>query len=91
MLLMSECRGETRDRTPGTFGSTRRLFRPVGALDVSFARLTQGAAPRRLGACPGLSYHAPVGAEGNEPVSGPNDDTDAALVRWNGDNQPHHK
>ena len=37
------------------------FFRPVGALGDFLRRSTQGGAPRRLGACPGLSSFAPLG------------------------------
>src|SRR5262245_30270429 len=60
-MSLEPCKGETGVRMPGTFGSTRRLLRPVGAWNVSFGFLTQGDAPRRLGACPGLSDDAPLG------------------------------
>jgi hypothetical protein len=55
------CMGETGSLRRMTLRPSSGLFRPVGASDVSFGCYTQGSAPRRLGACPGLVWVAPLG------------------------------
>ena len=55
------CRAETELPMTGVFRALVRLSRPVGAPDNSIGYLTQGDAPRGLGACPGLYYVAPLG------------------------------
>jgi hypothetical protein len=69
---LEPCRGETVCRKPGPFASSPRLFRPVGAMDELLGRPTQGDAPRRLGACPGLSYAAPLGLRPPNQITAPN-------------------
>ncbi len=69
------CRGETRSRGRTARRRSPGLFRPVGALADVNGRFTQGGAPRRLGACPGLSSCAPLG------LGAPNQAVEATATR----------